>query len=61
MNNENNNYFIPVYLIFIIIILIVSFIATQMNEAEKEKCRTTTDLRYYGEHRCIKYLENKGE
>lgn len=61
MNNENNNYFILVYLIIIIILLIVSFIATAMVEAEKEKCKTTTDLRYYGEHHCIKYLEDKGE
>lgn len=59
--NDENNYFLLVFPIFIILILLISFIATQMTEAEKEKCRTTTDLRYYGEHHCIKYLENKGE
>lgn len=60
MNNEKN-YFLLIFPIFIILIILISFITTQMIEAEKEKCRTTTDLRYYGEHRCIKYLESKGE
>lgn len=59
--NDEKNYFLLIFPIFIILIIIISFIATQMIETEKEKCRTTTDIRYYGEHHCIKYLESKGE
>ena len=59
--NDEKNYFLLIFPIFMVFIILISFITTQMNEVEKEKCRTTTDLRYYREHHCIKYLESKGK